>query len=162
MPLDKRCSQAAVDANYSQLYKEGYRNPQLSAIVLSTLKKACGVDKASSSMTADQIIAAGGKKEHRHHRWVDLADLFENLPSSPVVRGLSFTLPGGMRGVGTSPSASPPSDSRGLAGRLGSEATNIANGMRMEPLVGGERHRCRGCGGPVKRGEKCPACGMEA
>jgi hypothetical protein len=150
---------SAVQSNYSTLYGDGYRNPQLSAIVLSTLKKACGVDK-TSTMTADEIIASGGKKEHR--RWVDLADLFEGLPSSPAVRGLSFSIPGGMRGVGTSPSASPPSDSRGLAGRMGYEATNLANGMRMEPLVGGQRRRrCRGCGHPMGDVERCPMCGME-
>jgi len=160
MPLDKQCSQAAVQKNYSTLYGEGYRNPQLSAIVLSTLKKACGVDKASATMTADQIIGSAAKKEHR--RWVDLSDLFEELPSSPAVRGLSFGLPGGMRGVGTSPSASPPSGSRGLAGLLGSEATNLANGMRMSPLVGGKGpRRCRGCGAVMKKGERCPVCGLE-
>jgi len=162
MPLDKGCSQAAVQANYSQLYGDGYRNPQLSAIVRSVLAKACGVDK-STTMRTKEIIAAGGKKEHRHHRWVDLADLFEGLPSSPAVRGLSFSIPGGMRGVGTSPSASPPSDSRGLSGRLGYEATNIANGMRMSPLVGANvKTPCRVCKGPIKKGARCPACGAEA
>lgn len=155
MPLNKGCSKAAADANYSQLYKDGYRNPQLSAIVRSTLTKACGVDR-DTTMTNSEIIAAGTKER----RWIDLADLFEELPSSPAVRGLSFGVPSCMRGVGVSPSASPPSDSRGLVGRLGNEATNLANGMRMQPLVGG--HRCRGCGTPAKRGGKCPRCGMEA
>lgn len=116
MPLDKRCSRAAVDANYRQLYdKEGKRNPQLSAIVLSVLKKACGTPDVKGGIK--QVLKAAGKAEGR--RWVELSDLFnEDLPSSPVVRGLSFDLPGGMRGVGTSPAAAPPHGERGLSGRL--------------------------------------------
>lgn len=144
MPLNRGCSQAAADANFSKLYGEGYRNPQLSAIVLSTLKKACGVDKDTSSMTVKDILAAGGKSEGR--RWVELRDLFEGLPSSPVVRGLSFSLPGGMRGVGTSPSASPPSDTRGLVGRANSP-------MALK--------KCPHCGAPYNPSVSngiCPRC----
>lgn len=190
MPLDKRCSQAAVDANYSQLYKDGKRNPQLSAIVLSVLKKACGLPRDFKGNVKDIL---GSKGECRSAgRWLDLADLFEELPSSPVVRGLSFSLPGGTRGAGTSPSASPPEPTRGLVGYAGNpmtlakcpscgtpykasnggicpkcgakvEAVNLAGGMRMDPLVGASATvACKGCGGPVRIGEKCRRCGMEA
>lgn len=133
-------------------------------------------------------MVAGRKTEMS--KWVNLADLFESLPSSPVVRGLSFGLPGGMRGVGVSPSASPPDPTRGLAGHAGppipltkcskcgtaynktagrcprcrskAEAVNIAGGMRMSPLIGADSAACKGCGKPVRLGEKCRRCGMEA
>mgnify|MGYP001102326644 CR=1 FL=1 len=188
MPLDKRCSKAAADANFSTLYKKNKRNPQLSAIVLNVLKRSCGVD-SKAKMSVDQIVAAGSGTESR--RWLPLADLFEELPSSPAVRGLSFGLPGGMRGAGTCPASSPPDETRGLAGRAGppipltkcprcgraynksagrcprcrakDEAVNLAGGMRMDPLVGASATvACEGCGGPVRLGEKCRRCGREA
>jgi len=208
MPLDRGCSREAAQNNYRQLYKEGKRNPQLSAIVLSILKKSCGVSP-KSSMSQKEILAKGIKteaipkgrparwsraeheaklkrekreKEEKEEKkskgiggklrkgfkmvfgrevkvspvpvphqkrmrkeWVDLNDLFEGLPSSPAVRGLSFNLPGGMRGVGTSPSSAPPNDSRGLAGGA---APPI-------PLV-----KCEGCGAVYNMGsnDKCPKC----
>lgn len=199
MPLDKRCSQAAVDANYSTLYKEGKRNPQLSAIVLNVLKRSCGVDK-DSQMSAKEIIAAGSakteakmqhwsragqkakerkEKEKKEKglagkirkgfkmvsspmaaegaspmaaegapgtRWVRFSDLFEGLPSSPAVRGLSFSFPGGMRGAGTSLSSASPDDSRGLAGGM---APPI-------PIV-----KCRKCGVAYNKAVgRCPGCGV--
>lgn len=377
MPLDKRCSQAAVDANFSRLYKEGKRNPQLSAIVLSVLKKSCGVPD-DTQMSIKQVLGAkaegcgcgrrwveleslfmeggssgqvlyhigkrppipqlkrhdGGKGEkgggwerpwldkptgkvvfltsnpvgvavhhgvtsgnvyafdvpnwvikqaggiHRYERGSEVlipeelwqhvkfkgkvmdqktllakvrpqfsargkeahtgsviadrrdaaefekkvrkretmamkrerlereaqaakrkaraqdilrrsgvSDVLEDLPSSPAVRGLSFDLPGGMKGVGTSPAAAPPDETRGLAGRLAPpipiekcprcgraynkaqgrcrcgmrEAVNLAGGMRMDPLVGASPLvACENCGGAVRRGARCSRCGVEA
>lgn len=374
MPLDKRCSRAAADANYSQLYKDGKRNPQLSAIVLSVLKKACGQDGVKGGIK--DVLRAAGKAESRwvelsslfpleesgvqtlyhigkrppipqlkrhdwgggekgsswsrpwlskatgkvvfltpnpvgiavHHgivkgnvyafevpQWVikqaggvhryqagsevlipeelwqhvklkgkvmdekallqkvrpqlsargkqaqtgaviadrrdaaefekeklkhetpaerrdrlereaeaaqrkeraqrvlrrsGVSDVLEGLSSSPVVRGLSFDLPGGMRGAGTSPAASPPDAARGLAGGMAppiplekcpkcgkaynkaagrcrcggvQETVNLGGGMRMDPLVGASSQvACRNCGGPVRRGAWCGRCGTEA
>ena len=156
MPLDRGCSKDSVEANYRQLYKDGYRNPQLSAIVLSVLKRSCGV-KSKDQMSAGEIIGSSKsktearkkplqlqKRRKSEGRWVELSGLFEDLPSSPVVRGLSFNLPGGMRGVGTSPSSSPPDDSRGL---LGGVAPPI-------PLT-----KCEGCGVVYNKAiGKCPKC----
>lgn len=210
MPLVKKCSKDAVQANYSRLYKEGYRNPQLSAIVLNTLKRACGV-KGADDMTADEIIASSGQTESqqwsrkrsefqkrqkekekksigsklkkgfkmvfgipkkvdstpvphqkrkpmskqekvrkmatREGRWVPLDVLFEDLPSSPVVRGLAFSLPGGMRGVGSSYSAAPPNKSRGLVG----------NNEPPIPMT-----KCEKCGKIYGSSRKsCPECGKQ-
>jgi len=79
--------------------------------------------------------------------WIEIASFFESLPSSPSVRGLSFDLPGGMRGVGTSPSASPPSDNRGLSGRL-APPSFLA--------------KCRKCGVAYNKTiGRCPECGKK-
>ena len=156
MPLNKSCNQNAAHANYRELYKAGYRNPQLSAIVLSTLKKACGVKKDSKPMTAKKMIAVKNNESKQvfiqlgtdsvPSCWFDFDDLFEGLPSSPAIRGLWFNLPAGMRGVGTSINAAPPSDSRGLVGGVAPPV----------PLA-----KCPKCGRPYNKATKfCKNCGV--
>ena len=78
----------------------------------------------------------------RWGRYITIESLFEDLPSSPVVRGLSFTISPGIHGVGTSPSAAPVLDGIGLSG-------TVVDG-RMCP-------KCRK--GMVAPGKHCPVCG---
>lgn len=78
---------------------------------------------------------------------VVMGTIAEDLPTSPVLRGLVSPAPVGIHGVGTSPSASPPL-ARGLAGRLVDE---------FPPQC----PKCRTQVKPVRgeRGMICPACG---
>jgi len=63
MPLDRRCSMDAFEANIRREYYRGKtaKGTQHFAIAMSTLKRACGVT-SKERMTPQQVIAAGKKK----------------------------------------------------------------------------------------------------
>jgi hypothetical protein len=189
MPLDKSCSIQAFKTNLKRLVEEGYENPQLFAIAMNTLKRACGVDPMArmspeevvsakseeafglagppkvfnpyrtglashlwpnlpekgvfkSGWEQDGIAAKSKPPKSRFGRYITIESLFEDLPSSPAIRGMSFSIAPGVHGVGTSPSASPVLDGIGLLG------TTVDGRM------------CPKCGkGKVSKDRRCPVCG---
>ena len=108
MPLDRRCSVDAVGRNISAEIKAGKPQQQAIAIALSVLKRSCGVDD-DRKMTPKQIVAAGGKAESCLS--AKLAAAIDEV--QPVAERLDLAVRvSSPRGVGTSPSSSPPEVNR--------------------------------------------------
>jgi hypothetical protein len=94
MPLDKSCSIQAFKTNLKRLVEEGYENPQLFAIAMNTLKRACGVDPMAR-MSPEEVVSAkseeafglaGPPKVFNPYRTGLASHLWPNLPEKGVFK----------------------------------------------------------------------------